>query len=111
MQAFFTKLRDLSLNVTRLSIMCLERPDDIDQGLMLRFLTDIADIVKNDYNAKISEEESKSKNIIEESMPYPSIFYQTFPNKIPYMVMYITMEFKSMSDKDLFTEDFFTYLK
>lgn len=110
MQFIFTKLRDLSLTTTRLSIMCLEKPNDADRGLMFRLLVDIAGIATANYNAKISEEESQSKNIIEESIPCPSSFYQTFQNKNPYMVMYITIKFENMSDRNLFVDDFFAYL-
>ena len=100
MQYFFTKIRDLSLVRTRLSILCTDQPDEETKNTMFRLMTDIAEIVISNYNGTIEEEEEKNEDIFSTSMPL------NMDVTNPAMVMYMTVTFQNEEDKELFIEDF-----
>lgn len=100
MQIFFTKLRDLSLVRTRFSILCTEVPDETTLRVMFRLISDIADVVISDYNGAIEQEACDKEDIFKEFMPTEEADFD------PYMVMYMTIRFRSEDDKNLFIDDF-----
>ena len=100
MQYFFTKIREMDITRARLSVLCTEKPDSVTQMLMFRLMSDVAEIVISDYNGILEQEEERVEDIFATSLP------SNVSTLAPFMVMYITIKFKTEDDKVLFVEDF-----
>lgn len=113
MQQYFLKLRDLDCKILRISIaytsVCTEEPDQYSLSAIFRLFCDVAEIGIEHYGVRIIEQQAK-ENILEE-VSLPRISDRFSANQEIAIVIYMTIEFKSEIDKEIFIEDFYSSLE